>query len=84
MNLVKFKIRLKHLNERLVLLQLPELCVDIDADTIKAVMDNKPKRKKTVNRETRIKLALVEMRETLEAAAQLVKELEEGKEMETA
>lgn len=78
MNLVKFKIRLKNLNERLIRLQLPELCVDIDADTIKAVMDKKPPRRKAARREDRIKLALVEMRGTLETAAQLVKDIEEG------
>ena len=83
MNLVKFKIRLKNLNERLILLQLPELCIDADADTIKAIMDSRPKRRKTVNKETRIKLALVEMKGALEAAAQLVKDLEEGKEATT-
>ena len=83
MNLVKFKIRLKNLNERLALLQLPELCIDADAEMIKAAMERKPKRRKTGNREARIRLALVEMKGTLEAAAQLVKELEEGKEAKT-
>lgn len=76
MNLVKFKIRLKTLNEKLILLQLPELCVDMDEDAMKEAMDDRPKRKKTLNKETRIRLALVEMRGTLEAAAQLVKDLE--------
>lgn len=82
MNLVKFKIRLKNLNERLLMLQLPELCVDMEADTMQAAeaMSRKPKRRRGVNKGTRIRLALVEMRGTLEAAAQLVKELEEGKE----
>ena len=80
MNLVKFKIRLKNLNERLVLLQLPELCVDYNAEAIKAVMDSRPRRRKTARREDRIKLALVEMRGALEAAAQLVKDMESGKE----
>jgi len=78
MNLVKFKIRLKNLNEQLIRLQLPELCVDIDADTIKAVMDERPPRRKAARKEDRIRLALIEMRGTLETAAQLVKDIEEG------
>ena len=75
MNALKFKVRLKNLNERLIMLQLPELCVDFDAS--KAVMEKKHgRRRRAGNTETRLKLALVEMRSVLELAAEHIKETE--------
>ena len=80
MNLVKFKIRLKHLNETLVRLQLPELCIDTGDGTIKAELANLRhgrRARRGTTKKTRIRLALVEMRGALETAAQFVKDLED-------
>lgn len=80
MNGIKFKIRLKHLNERLIMLQLPELCVDYDATTA-ILIRKRGHRRRIGNTETRLKLALAEMRSVLELAAQHIKGIE-GKEAE--
>lgn len=80
MNLVTFKIRLKNLNQRLIRLQLPELCVALTEDEMKAAEGKITKRRNRVRREDRIRLALVEMRDVLECAARFAKEIEEGAE----
>lgn len=79
MNAIQFKIRLKRLNENLVRLQLPELCIDAGAGTIEAELAkirHGRRRRRIADKGTRQRIALVEMHGALEAAAQLVKDLD--------